>query len=40
MRKNNYHDLDHLANTWSAKDAKQFQEKTRLFEEVDKDAWK
>lgn len=35
-----YHDLDKLAGTWSAKDAKEFEKNTKDFEEIDRDLWK
>ena len=35
-----YDDLDHLAGTWSAKDALDFERVTALFEAVDEDLWK
>lgn len=35
-----YHDLDHLANTWSTKEAQQFQENIDHFEKIDKELWK
>jgi hypothetical protein len=34
-----YHDLDHLAGSWSAADAKAFKENTQPFEQIDKDLW-
>lgn len=35
-----YDDLDHLAGTWSAKDAAEFESATAVFEKVDEDMWK
>ena len=35
-----YDDLDHLAGTWSAKDAAEFTRATAPFEKVDDDLWK
>ena len=35
-----YHDLDHLAGTWSAQDAAEFERATAVFEKVDEDMWK
>ena len=35
-----YHDLDHLAGTWSEKDLKEFQENIEYLEKVDKEIWK
>ena len=35
-----YHDLDHLAGTWSAQDAAEFESATAVFEKVDEDMWK
>ncbi len=34
-----YHDLDHLAGTWSAADEQAFKENTKEFEQVDKELW-
>lgn len=34
-----YHDLDHLAGTWKAEDAKEFKKNTKYFEKIDKDLW-
>lgn len=34
-----YHDLDHLAGTWSAEDVKEFNENTQAFEQIDKELW-
>ena len=38
-KKNVFHDLDHLAGTWSDKDKKNFDENTKSFEKVDKELW-
>jgi hypothetical protein len=35
-----YDDLDHLAGTWSAQDAAEFDSATAVFEKVDEDMWK
>jgi len=35
-----HNDLDHLAGTWSDEEAREFQESTRSFEEVDKELWR
>lgn len=35
-----YHDLDHLAGTWSSNEEKQFKENIQPFEEVDDELWK
>ena len=35
-----YHDLDHLAGTWSEKDLKEFQENVEYLEKIDKEIWK
>ncbi|MEK6620979.1 MAG: antitoxin [Planctomycetota bacterium] len=35
-----YHDLDHLAGTWSEKDAKEFQERVADMEKIDEELWK
>ncbi|TVM03639.1 MAG: antitoxin [Candidatus Brocadia sp. WS118] len=35
-----YHDLDHLAGTWSEKDLKEFQKNVEDFENIDKENWK
>ena len=35
-----YHDLDHLAGTWSQQDAKAFEQATAVFESVDERLWK
>lgn len=38
--KSTYHDLDHLANSWSVEEEKMFLENTQSFEQIDKDLWK
>ncbi|HEX2580202.1 MAG TPA: hypothetical protein VHK67_07370 [Rhabdochlamydiaceae bacterium] len=38
-KKNTYHDLDHLAGTWSAADAKNFEESIKPLEKIDKELW-
>jgi len=35
-----YDDLDHLAGTWSKKDAAEFERATAVFETVDEEMWK
>ncbi len=35
-----YDDLDHLAGTWSKKDAAEFDQATAVFEKVDEEMWK
>ncbi|CAG0946941.1 hypothetical protein [Geobacter sp.] len=35
-----YDDLDHLAGTWSAADAAEFEQATAVFEKVDEEMWK
>jgi len=35
-----YDDLDHLAGTWSAEDAAEFERATAVFEKVDDEMWK
>ena len=35
-----HHDLDHLAGSWSAKEAEEFKENTLFFEQIDKELWK
>ena len=35
-----YHDLDHLAGTWSREEAKEFRKTMRMFEKIDEDLWK
>lgn len=37
--KSSYHDLDHLAGTWSSADGKAFEENTKQFEKIDKELW-
>jgi hypothetical protein len=39
-RQANYDDLDHLAGTWSAQDAAEFESATAVFEKVYEDMWK
>lgn len=34
-----FHDLDHLAGTWSDKDKKAFDDSTKSFEKLDKELW-
>lgn len=35
-----YHDLDHLAGTWTLKEYEQFQESIKDFETIDEELWK
>jgi hypothetical protein len=35
-----HHDLDYLAGTWSTKECKAFDERTKVFEEIDEELWK
>jgi hypothetical protein len=35
-----YNDLDHLAGTWTTKDAAEFNRAVAVFEKVDDDMWK
>lgn len=35
-----HHELDHLANSWSAADERAFLENTQFFEKIDEDLWK
>jgi len=37
--KQTYHDLDHLAGSWSSADKKTFEENTQSFEKIDKELW-
>jgi len=37
--KHAHHDLDHLANSWSASEKKMFKENTQAFEKIDKELW-
>jgi len=39
-RRRIHRDLDHLAGTWTEKDAEAFLETIQVFEEVDKDLWR
>jgi len=34
-----FHDLDHLAGTWSNKDKKAFDDNIKSFENIDKELW-
>lgn len=34
-----YHDLDHLAGSWSFAEEKTFEENTKYFEQIDKELW-
>jgi hypothetical protein len=38
--KHTYHDLDHLAGSWSAKEERDFKENIRSLEQIDKELWK
>lgn len=35
-----YHDLDHLAGSWTREEAAEFRKNTRMFEKIDEDIWK
>jgi Trm5-related predicted tRNA methylase len=35
-----YHDLDHLAGSWSSEEEKAFKKDTKSFEKIDKEMWK
>jgi hypothetical protein len=35
-----YHDLDHLAGTWSADDLAEFESAAAIFERVDEEMWR
>ena len=35
-----HHDLDDLAGTWSPEDEKDFRDKTKSFNQIDRDLWK
>ena len=35
-----YHDLDHLAGSWSAAEEKLFKKNSKFFEQIDKELWK
>ena len=39
IKKPTYHDLDKLAGTWTAKEAKAFEKNTKDFEKIDEDLW-
>ncbi|MBA3722487.1 MAG: antitoxin [Parachlamydiaceae bacterium] len=34
-----FHDLDHLAGTWTSKDKKEFDDHIKSFENIDRDLW-
>ena len=38
-KKTVFHDLDHLAGTWSRKDKKAFDDNIKSFESLDKELW-
>jgi hypothetical protein len=40
VKKTTYHDLDHLAGTWSAEDEKNFEKNSKYFEQIDEELWK
>jgi hypothetical protein len=40
QKKTVYHDLDHLAGTWSSNDKKSFDKKMKPFEEIDEELWR
>lgn len=35
-----YHDLDFLFGTWTAKECKEFEERTKIFEKIDEEMWR
>jgi hypothetical protein len=35
-----YHDLDHLAGTWSIEEAREFEKSMPTFEHIDEEMWK
>lgn len=35
-----YHDLDHLAGSWTAEEAREFEEHISPFEQIDEEMWK
>lgn len=39
VKKAVFHDLDHLAGTWSNKDKKAFDDNIKSFEQIDKELW-
>jgi hypothetical protein len=39
-KKKTYHDLDHLAGTWSRRESEQFEEQTKAARKIDKELWK
>jgi hypothetical protein len=39
VKRPTHHDLDKLAGTWSAKEAKEFEKNTKDFETIDEDLW-
>lgn len=39
VKRPKFHDLDHLAGTWSSSDIKEFKENTKYFEKIDKELW-
>lgn len=40
VKRKQYHDLDHLAGTWSKEESKVFMENTKSFEEIDSELWR
>ena len=38
-KKITFHDLDHLAGSWSRAEEKAFEENTKQFEKIDKELW-
>lgn len=40
LEKRTYHDLDHLAGSWSTKEEKDFKETIQPLEKIDKELWK
>lgn len=39
-QRHSYHDLDFMIGTWSSKESKDFEQKIKNFEKIDKDFWK
>lgn len=39
-KKKYYHDLDHLAGTWTAEEAEEFEKHISPFEQIDEEMWK
>lgn len=39
IKKATFHDLDHLAGTWSGKEKKEFDDTIKSFEKIDEELW-